>query len=83
MGQRLVALQHRAHRTKCHPSRLATGHESSSINRAVAFYHALVGIPTDGPMKARDGLDGRVHLDRGTSTGAVGGCRRSTSTAFN
>jgi hypothetical protein len=30
-------------------SRLATGpgHESSSINRAVAFYRALVGIPTD------------------------------------
>jgi hypothetical protein len=28
-------------------SRLATGHESSSINRAVAFYRSLVGIPTD------------------------------------
>ena len=30
-------------------SRLATGpgHASSSINRAVAFYRSLVGIPTD------------------------------------
>ena len=28
-------------------SRLATGHEASSINRAVAFYRSLVGIPTD------------------------------------
>ena len=28
-------------------SRLTTGHESSSINRAVAFYRSLVGIPTD------------------------------------
>jgi hypothetical protein len=28
-------------------SRLATGHESSSINRAVAFYRSLAGIPTD------------------------------------
>ena len=28
-------------------SRLATGHESSSINRAVAFYRFLVGIPAD------------------------------------
>ena len=28
-------------------SRLATGHEASSINRAVAFYRSLAGIPTD------------------------------------
>ena len=28
-------------------SRLATGHETSSINRAVAFYRFLAGIPTD------------------------------------
>jgi hypothetical protein len=28
-------------------SRLTTGHESSSINRAVAFYRSLAGIPTD------------------------------------
>jgi hypothetical protein len=28
-------------------SRLATGHEASTINRAVAFYRFLVGIPTD------------------------------------
>ena len=34
-------------------------------------------------FEAGNGLDGRVHLDRGTSTGAVGSCRRSTSTAFN
>ena len=34
-------------RTGRSASRLATGHESSSINRAVAFYRSLVGIPTD------------------------------------
>ena len=34
-------------RTGRNASRLATGHEASSINRAVAFYRALVGIPTD------------------------------------
>jgi hypothetical protein len=34
-------------RTGRNASRLATGHESSSINRAVAFYRALAGIPTD------------------------------------
>jgi hypothetical protein len=34
-------------RTGRNASRLASGHESSSINRAVAFYRALVGIPTD------------------------------------
>jgi hypothetical protein len=34
-------------RTGRNASRLATGHASSSINRAVAFYRALVGIPTD------------------------------------
>jgi hypothetical protein len=28
-------------------SRLVAGHEASSINRAVAFYRSLVGIPTD------------------------------------
>jgi len=28
-------------------SRLTTGHESSSINRAVAFYRSLAGIPPD------------------------------------
>jgi hypothetical protein len=28
-------------------SRLVAGHESSSINRSVAFYRALAGIPTD------------------------------------
>ena len=28
-------------------SRLTTGHEASSINRAVAFYRFLAGIPTD------------------------------------
>ena len=33
-------------RTGRNASRLATGHESSSINRAVAFYRSLVGIPT-------------------------------------
>ena len=33
-------------RTGRSASRLATGHESSSINRAVAFYRYLVGIPT-------------------------------------
>jgi hypothetical protein len=34
-------------RTGPNASRLATGHPSSSINRAVAFYRSLVGIPTD------------------------------------
>ena len=34
-------------RTGRNASRLATGHEASSINRAVAFYRSLVGIPTD------------------------------------
>jgi hypothetical protein len=34
-------------RTGRNASRLATGHESSSINRAVAFYRSLVGIPAD------------------------------------
>lgn len=34
-------------RTGRNASRLATGHQSSSINRAVAFYRSLVGIPTD------------------------------------
>jgi hypothetical protein len=41
-------------RTGRHASRLATGHESSSINRAVAFYRYMVGIPTDqDPPAAR------------------------------
>ena len=34
-------------RTGRNASRLATGHESSSINRAVAFYRFLAGIPAD------------------------------------
>ena len=34
-------------RTGRNASRLTAGHESSSINRAVAFYRSLVGIPTD------------------------------------
>jgi hypothetical protein len=34
-------------RTGRNASRLATGHPFSSINRAVAFYRSLVGIPTD------------------------------------
>jgi hypothetical protein len=34
-------------RTGRNTSRLTTGHESSSINRAVAFYRSLAGIPTD------------------------------------
>jgi hypothetical protein len=34
-------------RTGRNASRLATGHASSSINRAVAFYRCLVGVPTD------------------------------------
>jgi hypothetical protein len=34
-------------RTGKNASRLTAGHESSSINRAVAFYRHLVGIPTD------------------------------------
>ncbi len=41
-------------RTGRNASRLATGHESSSINRAIAFYRSLVGIPTDqDPPAAR------------------------------
>jgi hypothetical protein len=34
-------------RTGLNASRLSTGHEASSINRAVAFYRSLAGIPTD------------------------------------
>ncbi len=34
-------------RTSRNASRLATGHKASSINRAVAFYRSLAGIPTD------------------------------------
>jgi hypothetical protein len=34
-------------RTGRNASSLATGHAPSSINRAVAFYRSLVGIPTD------------------------------------
>jgi len=34
-------------RTGRKASRLAAGHEASSINRAVAYYRFLVGIPTD------------------------------------
>jgi hypothetical protein len=34
-------------RTGRNASRLATGHPSSSINRTVAFYRSLAGIPTD------------------------------------
>jgi hypothetical protein len=34
-------------RTGRNASRLTVGHESSSINRAVAFYRCLAGIPTD------------------------------------
>jgi hypothetical protein len=34
-------------RTGRKASRLTTGHPSSSINRAVAFYRSLAGIPTD------------------------------------
>jgi hypothetical protein len=34
-------------RTGRNASRLTTGHASSSINRAVAFYRSLVGIPAD------------------------------------
>ena len=34
-------------RTGRNASRLAAGHAASSINRAVAFYRSLVGIPTD------------------------------------
>jgi hypothetical protein len=34
-------------RTGRNASRLATGHAASSINRAVAFYRSLIGIPTD------------------------------------
>jgi len=33
-------------RTGRNASRLATGHEASSVNRAVAFYRFLAGIPT-------------------------------------
>jgi hypothetical protein len=34
-------------RTGVNASRLSTGHAASSINRAVAFYRSLAGIPTD------------------------------------
>jgi len=34
-------------RTGARASRLATGHEASSVNRAVAFYRHYAGIPTD------------------------------------
>ena len=34
-------------RTSRNTSRLTTGNEASSINRAVAFYRNLAGIPTD------------------------------------
>jgi hypothetical protein len=34
-------------RTGRNASRVTAGHEPSSINRAVAFYRSLVGIPTD------------------------------------
>jgi hypothetical protein len=34
-------------RTGRNASRLAAGHASSAINRAVAFYRSLAGIPTD------------------------------------
>ncbi|MDR3702436.1 MAG: hypothetical protein P4L56_22500 [Candidatus Sulfopaludibacter sp.] len=34
-------------RTGRNASRLTAGHESSSINRAIAFYRSLAGIPTD------------------------------------
>jgi hypothetical protein len=34
-------------RTAMPTSRLLTGNESSAINRAVAFYRHMVGIPTD------------------------------------
>jgi hypothetical protein len=34
-------------RTGPNSSRLSTGHAASSINRAVAFYRSLAGIPTD------------------------------------
>jgi len=41
-------------RTGRNASRLAAGHASSSINRAVAFYRSLAGIPTDQePSAAR------------------------------
>jgi len=41
-------------RTGRNASRLATGREASSINRAVAFYRVLAGIPTDKePPEAR------------------------------
>ena len=34
-------------RTGKNANRLITGNESSAVNRAVAFYRYLVGIPTD------------------------------------
>lgn len=34
-------------RTGRNSSRLAAGHAASSVNRAVAFYRSLVGVPTD------------------------------------
>jgi len=41
-------------RTGPNASRLSTGHAASSINRAVAFYRSLAGIPTDqDPPAAR------------------------------
>ena len=45
-------------RTGKNANRLIAGNESSSVNRAVAFYRYLVGIPTDpraagGAMKTR------------------------------
>jgi hypothetical protein len=33
-------------RTGKNANRLITGNESSAVNRAVAFYRSLVGIPT-------------------------------------
>jgi len=34
-------------RTGRKASRLATGHDSSSINRAAAFFRSLTGLPTN------------------------------------
>jgi hypothetical protein len=39
-------------RTGQNSNRLAAGHESSSMNRAVAFYRFLAGIPTDQELPA-------------------------------
>ena len=41
-------------RTGKNANRLTTGNESSSVNRAVAFYRYLVGIPTDKSRRRRD-----------------------------